>query len=110
MHTLVPSRRRLCVLALAGAGMLALAAPAAQAAYPEQPLKLVVGFPPGGGGDLYGRLIANAMGKTLGQAVVVDNRAGAGGNIAADIVAKARPDGYTLLLAMSGNLAVSPAM
>ncbi|MGK6310812.1 Bug family tripartite tricarboxylate transporter substrate binding protein [Variovorax sp. DT-64] len=110
MHPIAPIRRRLCVLAVTGAGMLALAAPAAQPAYPEQPVKLVVGFPPGGGGDLYGRLIANAMGKTLGQAVVVDNRAGAGGNIAADIVAKAKPDGYTILLAMSGNLAVSPAM
>ncbi|MDQ0586192.1 tripartite tricarboxylate transporter substrate binding protein [Variovorax paradoxus] len=112
-HTIAPIRRRLralAALAVAGAGLLALAAPAAQAAYPEQPVKLVVGFPPGGGGDLYGRLIANAMGRTLGQTVVVDNRAGAGGNIAADIVAKAKPDGYTILLAMSGNLAVSPAM
>ena len=91
-------------------GMLIAAAvlPAA-AAYPEQAVKIIVGFPPGGGGDLYGRMIANALGKTVGQAVIVENRAGAGGNIAADIVAKAKPDGYTLLLAMSGNLAVAPA-
>lgn len=95
-------------LALAGLSVLPLMA-AAQTSYPEQPLRLVVGFPPGGGGDLYGRMIAQALGKTLGQTVVVDNKAGAGGNIAADIVAKARPDGYTLLLAMSGNLAVAPA-
>ena len=95
--------------ALALAGLLGLAALPAWAQYPAQPIKLVVGFPPGGGGDLYGRMIANALGKTLGQAVVVENRAGAGGNIAADLVAKARPDGYTLLLAMSGNLAVAPA-
>jgi len=94
---------------LIGACSLIAAAPA-RAAYPDQPVKLVVGFPPGGGGDLYGRLIANALGKTLGQAVIVDNRAGAGGNIAADQVAKAKPDGYTLLLAMSGNLAVAPAI
>ncbi|XAH23557.1 tripartite tricarboxylate transporter substrate binding protein [Xylophilus sp. GW821-FHT01B05] len=105
-----PTRRRLGALALAGASLLALAATPARAAYPDQPVKLVVGFPPGGGGDLYGRLIANAMGKALGQTVLVDNRAGAGGNIAADIVAKARPDGYTVLLAMSGNLALSPAI
>lgn len=78
------------------------------AAFPDQPVKLVVGFPPGGGGDLYGRLIATALSKTIGQTVVVDNRTGAGGNIAADQVAKAKPDGYTLLLAMSGNLAVTP--
>lgn len=87
----------------------AWAALPAWAAYPEQPVKLVVGFPPGGGGDLYGRLIAQAMGKTIGQTMIVDNKAGAGGNIAADAVAKAKPDGYTLLLAMSGNLAVAPA-
>lgn len=79
------------------------------AVYPDQPIKLVVGFPPGGGGDLYGRLIAGAMSKTMGQTMVVENRPGAGGNIAADIVAKAKPDGYTILLAMSGNLAVAPA-
>ncbi|WPB56512.1 tripartite tricarboxylate transporter substrate binding protein [Xylophilus sp. GOD-11R] len=105
----MPINRRCAALALA---ITALAGPlgtAFAAGYPEQPIKLVVGFPPGGGGDLYGRLIAQALGKTLGQSVVVDNRAGAGGNIAADLVAKARPDGYTILLAMSGNLAVAPA-
>ena len=66
-----------------------VAASGAMAAYPEQTIRLVVGFPPGGGGDLYGRLIAQALGKSLGQTVVVENRAGAGGNIAADAVAKA---------------------
>ncbi|CAB3846105.1 Bug family tripartite tricarboxylate transporter substrate binding protein [Achromobacter sp. CF-sbj1-Ac2-l] len=91
-------------------GLAALAGGQAQAAFPERPITLVVGFPPGGGGDLYGRLIATAMGKTLGQTVIVENRPGAGGNIAAGLVAKAAPDGYTILLAMSGNLAVSPAL
>ncbi len=101
-------RRRVLLASIAIPSLAALPA-AAQARYPEQPIKLVVGFPPGGGGDLYGRMIAMALGKTLGQTVVVDNKAGAGGNIAADIVAKAKPDGYTLLLAMSGNLAVAAA-
>lgn len=103
------SIHRRCIGVLALAAAFALATPAAQAAYPEQPIRLIVGFPPGGGGDLYGRLIAQALSKTLGQSVIVDNRTGAGGNIAADIVAKAKPDGYTVLLAMSGNLAVAPA-
>lgn len=103
------ARRRLRAvgaLALAWAG---LTAGTAHAAYPDRPITLVVGFPPGGGGDLYGRLIATAMGKTIGQTMIVENRPGAGGNIAAGLVAKAAPDGYTILLAMSGNLAVSPA-
>jgi tripartite-type tricarboxylate transporter receptor subunit TctC len=103
-----PFARRIAALALVALGVSALAAPA-HAAYPEQPIKLLVGFPPGGGGDLYGRLIAQALSKTIGQNVIVENRAGAGGNIAADLAAKAKPDGYTLLLAMSGNLAVAPA-
>jgi len=102
------SRRRFATIALSALGAVSFAAPA-MAAYPDQPIKLVVGFPPGGGGDLYGRMIAQALSKTVGQNVVVENKAGAGGNIAADIVAKSRPDGYTLLLAMSGNLAVSAA-
>jgi tripartite-type tricarboxylate transporter receptor subunit TctC len=102
-------RRRDALLTALALPALAALPVRAQGRYPEQPLKLVVGFPPGGGGDLYGRMIATALGKSLGQTVVVDNRAGAGGNIAADQVAKAKPDGYTLLLAMSGNLAVAPA-
>ena len=82
----------------------------ASAAYPEKPIKLLIGFPPGGGGDLYGRAIANELGKTIGKTVVVENKAGAGGNIAAELMTQADPDGYTLLLAMSGNLASSPAI
>ncbi len=106
----ISNRRRvtaLAALALAGFSAWPLTA-VAQANFPEQPIRLVVGFPPGGGGDLYGRMIAQALGKTLGQTVVVDNKAGAGGNIAADIVAKAKPDGYTLMAA-EANLAVAPA-
>ena len=90
--------------------VLALGLPTqASAAWPEQPVKLVVGFPPGGGGDLYGRLIATALSKSLGQQVIVDNKAGAGGNIAADAVAKAKPDGYTLL-SDSSAFATFPAL
>jgi tripartite-type tricarboxylate transporter receptor subunit TctC len=74
------------------------------AAYPDQPIKLLVGFPPGGGGDLYGRTIAQELAKSIGQPVIVENRPGAGGVIAAETAARAKPDGYTLILAMSGNM------
>jgi len=85
-------------------------APAALAAYPDKPIKLLIGFPPGGGGDLYGRAIAQELGKVLGKTVIVDNKPGAGGNIAAELMTQAEPDGYTLLLGMSGNLASSVAI
>lgn len=65
--------------------------------YPAKPLRLVVGYPPGGSGDFLTRLIADEMSKDLGVAVIADNRPGAGGNIAAELVAKAPPDGYTVL-------------
>jgi tripartite-type tricarboxylate transporter receptor subunit TctC len=73
------------------------AAQAFAQAYPARPVKIVVGFPPGGSGDFLTRLIADEMSKNLGVAVVAENRAGAGGNVAADHVAKAPADGYTVL-------------
>lgn len=100
---------RLSLAAFATA-TLALVSTAGHAAYPDRPIKLLVGFPPGGGGDLYGRAIANELGRVLGKTVIVDNRAGAGGNIAAELMTQADPDGYTLLLGMSGNLASSLAI
>src|SRR4051812_28114558 len=69
--------------------------------YPQRPIRLLVGFTPGGSTDLVGRLVAAKLAERLGQQVVVDNRAGASGIIAAEIVAKSQPDGYTLL--MSGS-------
>lgn len=82
----------------------------ALAKYPEQVVKLVVGFPPGGGGDTYGRIVASQLQKILGKPVIVENRTGAGGEIAAGVVAKSRPDGYTLLFGQSGNIAVAPPL
>ncbi|HEY6721438.1 MAG TPA: tripartite tricarboxylate transporter substrate binding protein [Burkholderiales bacterium] len=80
----------------------------AQGTYPTRPVTMVVGFAPGGGGDITGRTLARKFGDYLGQNVVVENRAGAGGNIAAASVAKANPDGYTLFLGNVGALTVAP--
>lgn len=82
----------------------------AQSAFPGKPVRLVVGFVPGGGADTAARLAAQKLYESWGQQVVVDNRAGAGGNTAAEIVSKAAPDGYTLLLSSPGPVAINPAM
>ena len=80
----------------------------AQGAFPSKPVTIVVGFEPGGGTDTTARIVQKPLSDQLGQQVVVENRAGAGGNIAVDYVAKTAPDGYTLVLANVGALAVNP--
>lgn len=90
--------------------LLGAAIPAtAQQAYPAKPVRLVVPYPPGGGGDLHGRLIAEKLGGLLGQNVVVENRSGGSGTTGSDYVAKAAPDGYTILV-NTNALAVSQAL
>lgn len=89
---------------------LASSATFAAEAYPSQPLKMVVGFAAGGGNDVIARIIARELQSSLGQTVVVENRAGAGGMIAADLVAKAPANGYTLLLGSTGNNTVAPLL
>jgi tripartite-type tricarboxylate transporter receptor subunit TctC len=86
------------------------AAPTFAAEYPTKPIRLVVGFPPGGAGDFIARLAAQALAEELRQSVVVDNRAGAGGIIGADIVAKAAPDGYTVLVGTTGAVSINPSL
>ena len=81
---------------------------AAQAPYPSRPVTMVVGFAPGGGTDTASRIIAKKLGENLGQSVLVENKAGAGGNIATDLVVRAVPDGYTILLASVGSMAITP--
>ena len=78
--------------------------------YPEKPIRIIVGFPPGGGADLVARLIAQKLQQAWGQSVVVDNRAGAGGNVGTEVVAKSDPDGYTLVLTSPGPVAVNPSL
>lgn len=107
--TAVPSgARRAFALAFVGVSMVPASIWAQDAAYPQRPVRLVVPFPPGASpNDIIGRLIARPWTESLGQQVVVDNRAGAGGTIGTELVAKSNPDGYTLLIS-STTLTTSP--
>ena len=80
----------------------------ATASYPTKPIRVFIGFAPGGPADIAGRVVGPKLSETLGQAVVIENRGGAGGTIGMELVAKAAPDGYTLGLGSSGNLVVAP--
>lgn len=98
--------------AMAAAAALLAAAPMPSIAqqYPSKPVRLVVPFPPGGSTDILGRALAQKLSESWGQPFIVDNRPGAGGTIGADQAAKAPADGYTLLMAHIGTLAVAPAL
>jgi tripartite-type tricarboxylate transporter receptor subunit TctC len=99
------------IVAIALAAICAIVAPAAAAQpYPAKPVRLVVPFPPGGSLDFAGRMIAQKLTEAWGQPVVVENKPGAGGNIGADLVAKAPPDGYTILLGALSTHAVNPSL
>ena len=86
------------------------AAPLHAQPYPSRPIQLVVGFPPGGGVDIVARQLAEKLSEVLGQRVVVENKAGAAGNVAMEYVARAKPDGYTLLMGNLGMLSANPAL
>jgi tripartite-type tricarboxylate transporter receptor subunit TctC len=90
--------------------LLCAAAPAAAQEYPSKPIRLVIGFPPGGATDLVARLLQKPLAEFLGQEILVDNRPGANGVIGAEIGAKAAPDGYTLHLATMSAITISPAI
>jgi len=104
-----PRRRALAVLL----GVLCAAVPAAahaQQAWPSRPVTLVVPFPPGGGTDTGARIVAQKLGQKWGQTMVVENKGGAAGSIGADFAAKAKPDGYTLLMGNIGTQSINPSL
>jgi tripartite-type tricarboxylate transporter receptor subunit TctC len=96
--------RSLIAVTLSCASFLTLA----QQAYPAKPIRLIVGFAPGGGTDIVARAIAPKMSEILGQSIIIENKSGAAGTIGADLVAKSNPDGYTLLMGHSNSNAIAP--
>jgi tripartite-type tricarboxylate transporter receptor subunit TctC len=102
--------RRIVVGAAISATCLSGVTAIAQDAYPSKPIRLVVPFPPGGGTDQMARVVGNKLSETLKWTVIVDNRPGAGGNIGVDLVTKAPPDGYTIVMGQTSNLAVNPTL
>jgi tripartite-type tricarboxylate transporter receptor subunit TctC len=98
------------IRSLAGFAALAFAAAALAQAWPSKPIKIIVPYPPGGTSDILARALGPGITAALGQSVIIENKPGATGNVGADFVAKSPPDGYTLLLADIGSLAISPSV
>ena len=96
-------RRKFLYLAAGAAALPAVSRAAKAQTYPTRPVRLIAGFPPGGVVDVFARLIGQWLSERLGQPIIIENRAGAGGNLATEAVVKARPDGYTLLMIGSNN-------
>ena len=105
-------RRNVCAGSVLAAMLAGLsAAPAwAQAGYPQRPVRMVVPFAPGGASDFVGRIMQARLSEELGQQIVIDNRAGAAGNIGVEVAARANADGYTLLLGNVGTMAINPGL
>jgi len=97
-------------LIAAVAAASAAATPALAQAYPGKPIRLILPYPPGGGSDTIARPVARKMSENIGQQVIIDNRGGAGGNIGMEATARAAPDGYTIVMGLTAQLAVNPAL
>jgi len=106
---MTPTRRRFVALAASSAFAASLGGRASAQAWPSRYVKLVVPFPPAGSADVVARLLADRLSEKLGQQIVIENKGGAGGNIAAQAVAQSAPDGYTIFLA-AATLAVNPTL
>lgn len=104
------NRRRLLVAAAAASTQIALPASAQTPKYPSRPITLIVPFPPGGSVDIAGRAISDRLSKVLGQQVIIENKAGAGGAIGTAFAAKAAPDGYTLVVTSQSTHVINPAV
>lgn len=104
------TRAKLIAIAIAFAALVAPAAPAAAAGYPTGPITIIDPYPAGGTADIFARYIGAGLSKAFHQPVIVENHPGAGGNIGSAITAKAKPDGYTLLLGTSGSNGINPSL
>jgi tripartite-type tricarboxylate transporter receptor subunit TctC len=107
---MMKKRQLLLAIGLSGLGLLSQGQVQAQTAYPNKPIKIVVPFPAGGTSDVLARILGQKMTESWGQPVVIENKPGSSGNLGADLVAKAAPDGYTFVLMDEGNLVISPAL
>lgn len=103
MKTLLHLSAALCLLCVVSANALGQA-------YPAKTIRMIIGFPPGGGTDIVGRIVAQKLGESLGQQVIADNRGGASGQLAAELVAKAAPDGYTIMMAHIAAISILPSL
>ena len=110
LKSLLARRLALGVLSVLGVLVTLMAAPAAAQTYPNKPIRVIVPFPPGGGTDIIAREIAQKTAALTGWNFIIDNRPGSGGNLGVDAVAKSVPDGYTLALGQSSNLAINPTL
>lgn len=102
--------RRHLIAAAASVLAFALSVPVQAQEWPQKPIKLIVPFPAGGGTDIIGRVVGNKLAEQLKQPVIVENKPGAGGNVGVDIAAKSAPDGYTIVLGQTSNLAINPTL
>jgi len=105
-----PTRRGVVTAALALPALALPATPRAQSAWPDRPVRIVVPFTPGGSTDILARVLGAELQEALGQPFVIENRGGAGGTVGSELVARATPDGYTLMMGHIGTLAVNPAL